>query len=185
MTSQPRSFIHSSFFHSSLGLSSRHLPLPLPLTLISTTLSPSLDLLSPLLDLPLELSDLLGLLALVLLVLLLLLDLLPRPLALVLVGAAQRDVAGPEVAEEGLEGALDDPAPGVVEDHDGGHDELELVGELHQAHLLVDLGYELGRARERDSRHADDSVEHALVLREGLPEGPPLVVDGERRDLLD
>lgn len=84
-----------------------------------------------------------------------------------------------------LEHLLDNPAATVVEDHDGGHGDLELGGEGDKLQLLVDLGNEFGCARERNSSDHDDTVIHALVLLDGLTERTSLVVDGEGRNLLD
>jgi hypothetical protein len=96
-----------------------------------------------------------------------------------------RNVLGLVVGEEHLESLLDNPAAGVIEDHDGAHSDLELCGERHEAELLVDLGDELGRAAESHAGDHQDAVVHSLVLLDGLAEGAALVVDGESGDLLD
>lgn len=155
-----------------------------PLELL-TAIPPGLQLLPPLLHLTLVLGHLLEPLLLVLELLEPLFLLLPDALALQLVGAADGDVARLVVGEQLLEGDLDEPARGVVDDHDGRHGDLELVREGDELHLLVELGDELGRAAEGDGRHTHNAVEHALVLGKCLTEGAALVVDGEGADLLD
>lgn len=147
--------------------------------------SPGLQLLPPLLHLPLKLRHLLQSLILLLVLLGLSLDRLPRHLPLQLLGPALRDVARPEVAEPGLEDLLDDEADEVVDEHGPGHANLELLAEGHELHALVDLGDELERADKGEAGDADDAIEHGPVLREGLTEGAALVVDGEGGDLLD
>lgn len=146
---------------------------------------PRLNLPPPLLDLSLKLSDLFKTLHFFLLILLGLLDLLALHLALELIGPALGNVARAEVGEEVLEELLDDEAGDVVDDHDGRHLVLELVGEGDELHLGVDVRDELHGAGKGEARDADDAVEHALVLREGFAEGAALVVDGEGGDLLD
>ena len=95
------------------------------------------------------------------------------------------NVLGTEVTEQLLEHLLNDPAATVVEDHDGGHGDLELGGEGNKLQLLVDLGNKLGCAGECDSSDHDNTVVHALVLFDGLTERTALVVDGEGGDLLN
>lgn len=150
-----------------------------------TAIPPGLQSLPLLLDLALVLGHLLEPQPLVLDFLALLLLLLAGALPLQLVSAADGDVAGLVVREELLEGDLDEVARREVDDHDERHRGLELVREGDQLHLLVELGDELGRAAEGDGGHTHDTVEHALVLREGLTEGAALVVDSEGADLLD
>lgn len=58
-------------------------------------------------------------------------------------------------------------------------------GEGDEAHLLVDLGDELGGAGEGDGGDADDAPVHAAVLGERFAEWAALVVDREGGDLLD
>ncbi|GKT85998.1 hypothetical protein Ct61P_03848 [Colletotrichum tofieldiae] len=153
--------------------------------LLPPALSPRLELLTALLDLALELGHLLQALLLLLLILLLLLRLLADPLALQLLGSAGGNVARAVVGEEVLEHNLNHPAGGIVDDHDARHRRLELVAEGDQLHLLVDLGNELHRAGEGQSRDTDNAVKHALVLTKTLAERTSLVVDGESADLLD
>ena len=141
---------------------------------------------------PLKLGHLLhpGLLLFLLLLPLLLLKLLDLlgpadllPLQLIL--TAHGNVAGLEVAEQVLEDNLNEPAGHVIQDHDNSHRPLELIREGHELHLLVELGHHLSRASESNGRDTDNTVEHALVLRDRLAEGAALVVDGEGGDLLD
>lgn len=136
-------------------------------------------------SLTLEGCNFLRLLALLLMDLLLNFRLAARNLTLKLVRTTHGNITGAIVREEGLEDDLDKVAGGVVDDHDGGHGELELVGKRHQLHLLIDLGDELGRTGKRDSCHAHDAVPHTLILGESLPERAALIVDGECADLLD
>jgi hypothetical protein len=102
-----------------------------------------------------------------------------------LVRTSDGNVLGTEVAEHMLEHLLDNPAATVVEDHDGGHGNLEFGGERNKLQLLVDFRNELGSAGECDSSDHDDTVVHALVLLDGLTERTTLVVDGKGGDLLD
>jgi hypothetical protein len=120
---------------------------------------------------------------------------IPQPLRLRLIRAplldselirpSLRNILGLVVGEEHLESLLDNPAAGVVEDHDGAHGDFEFGGERHEAELLVDLGDKLGRAAKGHAGDHEDAVVHTLVLFDRFAEGTALVVDGESGDLLD
>lgn len=106
-------------------------------------------------------------------------------LALQLVGTTNSDVLRTEITEQMLENILNQPAATVVEDHQNGQGNLELIGERHKAQLLVQLGDELGGAGECDTGGGDETPVHGLVLADGLAEGTALVIDREGGDLLD
>lgn len=84
-----------------------------------------------------------------------------------------------------LEHLFNDPATTVIENHDGGHGDLEFGGKWDKLQLFVDLRDELGGTGESDTSDHDDTIVHTLVLLDGLAEGTTLVVDGKRGDLLD
>jgi len=156
------------------------------LLLLLLPLSGSLNQPSPLLLEPAFKSlDPLPLLALLLLFLLSRLLLLANTLTLQLIRPALSNVARAQVAKQLLEYPLNDVARDKIDDHDRGHDGLKVFIERHQLHGFVQLGQHLSRAGERDGRDSHNAVEHALVLRKGLAEGPALVVDGEGGNLLD
>lgn len=129
-----------------------------------------LDLLGSLVFLPLSLLSL---------------QLLPCLLPLNLIFPTYGNVLGLVITEEVLESLLNNPAARVVNNHHCRHCGLELVRKRHEAQLFVDLRDELGCARESNERHTDEAVVHALVLADRLTERTTLIIDGERRDLLD
>lgn len=98
---------------------------------------------------------------------------------------AHSDVLRAEIAEQGLEDVLDDPAASVVDDHQNGQGELELGAERHKTQLLVQFRDEFGGTGEGNARSGDQAPVHSLVLADRLSEGTPLVVDGKGRDLLN
>lgn len=164
--------------------------MPLNLTqyliqLLVSSGSPLLNLPSTLLNLALKLGNLLESLLLLFLILLLLHSSATNSFTLKLVGTTLSNVARSVVTEELLEGDLDEPAGTVVDNHDGNHVCLELIGERNKLHTRVDIREELKGAGESQTRDTDDSVEHTLVLRKRLAEGTTLVVDGKCGDLLD
>lgn len=154
------------------------------LVLLSSS-PPLLDLPLSLLNLPLKLSHLLQSLGLRLGILCSPLDLLSLGFAMELVRATLGDVTRAVIAEESLEDLLDDEAGDVVDDHDGRHLGLKLIGEGDQLHLFVDLRDEFHGTGEGKAGDTDDAVEHAFVLGKRLAEGAALIVDGEGGDLLD
>lgn len=62
----------------------------------------------------------------------------------------------------------------------------ETHGFVHVDELepTVELGYEIGSSRERDSSYSEKSVVERRVLGDTLSEGATLEVDREGRDLL-
>jgi hypothetical protein len=106
-------------------------------------------------------------------------------LALELIRTTNSDILRTEVTEQVLKNILNDPAATVVEDHEDGEGHLELVGEGHEAQLLIQLGDELGGTGECYTGSGDKAPVHGLVLADRLAEGTALVVDREGGDLLD
>lgn len=156
------------------------------LAVVLLTTSPPLgELPLALLHLALKLSHLLQARLLFLGGLLVRLNLLAGVFALELLGAALCNVAGAEVAKQGLENDLDEPADDKVQGHDNGHLELELLRERHELNLGVDVRHDFHGAGKGETRDTDDAVEHGLVLGEGFTEGAALVVDGKSRNLLN
>lgn len=155
------------------------------MSLLSSCSSPLLDLSPALLNLALKLGNLLESLVLLLFVLLLLHGGAANGLPLELLGTSLGDITRAVVAEELLETNLNDPASGVINDHDGGHVGLELIREGDELHALVDVGEELESTGKGQTRDTKNTVEHSLVLGKRLTEGTTLVVDGEGRNLLD
>lgn len=105
--------------------------------------------------------------------------------ALQLIRPTNSNVLGAEVAEQVLQNSLNQPATGVVEDHQHGQRDLELGAERHQTQLLVHLRHELGSAGEGHAGCGDKTPVHGLVLADGLTEGTALVVDRKGGNLLD
>ncbi|KAI6768022.1 hypothetical protein HG530_006031 [Fusarium avenaceum] len=149
------------------------------MSLLSSCSSPLLNLSPALLNLALELGNLLESLILLLFVLLLLHGSATNGLPLELLGTSLGDITRAVVAEELLETNLNDPASGVINDHDGGHVGLELIREGDELHALVDVGEELESTGKGQTRDTKNTVEHSLVLGKRLTEGTTLVVDGE------
>lgn len=106
-------------------------------------------------------------------------------LTLELIRTTNSDILRAEVTEQMLKDILNNPAATVVKDHEDGESHLELVGERHEAQLLVKLGDELGGAGERYTGGGDETPVHGFVLTDGLAEWATLVVDREGGDLLD
>lgn len=106
-------------------------------------------------------------------------------LTLQLIRSTNGDILGTEITEQVLENSLNQPATSVVDGHQHGQRDLELVAERHQAKLLVDLGNEFGRAGESHSGRGNETPVHGLVFADGLAERTALVVDREGGDLLD
>lgn len=111
--------------------------------------------------------------------------LLALHLALQLIGPADSDVFGPEVTEQVLQHVFNDPATGVVNDHQHSQCNLELGAEWNEAHLLIQFRNELSGTGEGNARCGNQAPVHRLVLADRLSEGSALVVDGESGDLLD
>ena len=109
----------------------------------------------------------------------------PRFFGLDLVRSSHSNVLGPEVAESGLQYFLNNVAANVVNDHDGGHGDLEVKGERHELELLVQLGDEFRGAREGNERYPNEPPVHASIFSNTLSERAALVVDGKRGNLLD
>lgn len=102
-----------------------------------------------------------------------------------LVRTAFSNVLGSEITEERLENVLDYPTTTVVECHQNGQSDLELVAERDKAKLFVQLWNELSCARECNTGRGNQSPVHGPVFANRLSEWTALVVDGKCRNLLD
>ena len=110
---------------------------------------------------------------------------LPLLLLLQLIRPSQRNILWPEITKHLLQHLLNDEACPIIQKHHSRDHRLELGSKRDKLHLLIDLRYKLGGARERDGRDEHETPVHALVLADGLTEGTALVVDGEGGDLLN
>lgn len=106
-------------------------------------------------------------------------------IALDLVRPADRDILWSKVTKRSFEQRLYDPAACIINDHDDGQRDFEIHGKGYEFQLLVDFRDEFCGAGKRDRGDEDDAVVHASVLLDRFSERTALVVDCERRDLLD